>query len=428
MSEIINAPVFKKVELILKNEFEGVLSEELKTKSSSILDGIQMPTTRTEAWKYTRLGKINNKKFTVRKGAVSDISSFIIAKDAYTLVFINGFLNSTLSSGALPEGIVCTSINEGKSDSTFAKYIGKNLRLEEEVFNSLNTLNSADGVFIHIGSKVILDKPLQILHILSETNTISNVRNLIVCEKNSEAKIIQGYFSENATDSFTNVVTEVFVEENAHLTIDKIQYENDSCYQVATEQVQQEKNSTFTINTVTLNGAIVRNNLNIEVVGQNCLTNLNGTYLLKGNQHVDNHTIVDHKAPNCESHELYKGVVNDQSTAVFNGKVFVRKDAQKINAFQSNANVLLSDESTVNSKPELEIYADDVKCSHGSTTGQLDEEAVFYLRARGLSEKSARKLMISAFVNDVLKKIENEEVKTFIFEILHQRFDWELSN
>ena len=289
-------------------------------------------------------------------------------------------------------------------------------------------MNSTDGVFIHIGSKVILDKPLQILHILSETNTISNLRNLIVCEKNSEAKIIQGYFSENATDSFTNVVTEVFVEENAHLTIDKIQYENDSCYQIATEQVQQEKNSTFTINTVTLNGAIVRNNLNIEVVGQNCLTNLNGTYLLKGNQHVDNHTIVDHKAPNCESHELYKGVVNDQSTAVFNGKVFVRKDAQKINAFQSNANVLLSDESTVNSKPELEIYADDVKCSHGSTTGQLDEEAVFYLRARGLSEKSARKLMIGAFVNDVLKKIENEEVKTFIFEILHQRFDWELSN
>jgi len=428
MSEIINAPVFKKVELILKNEFEGVLSEELKTKSSSILDGIQMPTTRTEAWKYTRLGKINNKKFTVRKGNVSDISAFIIAKDVYTLVFVNGFLNSTLSSGTLPEGIICQSINEAKSDSSFAKYIGKNLRLEEEVFNSLNTLNSADGVFIHVGSKVILDKPLQILHILSETNTISNVRNLIVCEKNSEAKIIQGYFSENATDSFTNVVTEVFVEENAHLTIDKIQYENDSCYQVATEQVQQEKNSTFTINTVTLNGAIVRNNLNIEVVGQNCLTNLNGTYLLKGNQHVDNHTIVDHKAPNCESHELYKGVVNDQSTAVFNGKVFVRKDAQKINAFQSNANVLLSDESTVNSKPELEIYADDVKCSHGSTTGQLDEEAVFYLRARGLSEKSARKLMIGAFVNDVLKKIENEEVKTFIFEILHQRFDWELSN
>ena len=421
MSEIINAPVFKKVELILKNEFEGVLSEELKTKSSSILDGIQMPTTRTEAWKYTRLGKINNKKFTIRKGDVSDISSFIIAKDAYTLVFVNGFLNSTLSSGALPEGIVFTSINEGKSDSTFAKYIGKNLRLEEEVFNSLNTLNSADGVFIHIGSKVILDKPLQILHILSETNTISNVRNLIVCAKNSEAKIIQGYFSEDATDSFTNVVTEVFVEENAHLTIDKIQYENDSCYQVATEQVQQEKNSTFTINTVTLNGAIVRNNLNIEVVGQNCLTNLNGTYLLKGNQHVDNHTIVDHKAPNCESHELYKGVVNDQSTAVFNGKVFVRKDAQKINAFQSNANVLLSDESTVNSKPELEIYADDVKCSHGSSTGILDPEQVFYLRSRGISLDKARSLLLTAYASEIVEHIPHPSLRESAAQLISER-------
>ena len=170
---------------------------------------------------------------------------------------------------------------------------------------------------------------------------------------------------------------------------------------------------------------MVRNNLNIEVNGENCYTHLNGMYLLIENQHVDNHTLVDHKKPHCESHELYKGVVNDKATAVFNGKVFVRKDAQKINAFQSNANVLLSDDATINSKPELEIYADDVKCSHGSTTGQLDEEAVFYLRARGLSEKSARKLMITAFIDDVIEKTENEEVKSFIIHILQERFDWE---
>ena len=425
MNEIINVPVFKKVELILNNEYVGVLSEELKDKSSTILDAIQMPTTRTEAWKYTRLGKISNKKFTARKGIVSNISDFNVAHDVYTLVFVNGFLNSKLSTGNLPEGVVCKSITEASSDETFSKYIGQNLKLENEVFNCLNTTNSTDGVFIHIGAKVILHKPLQILHIQTEVNTISNLRNLIVSEKNSEAKVIQGYFSQNASESFTNVITEVFVEENAHLTIDKIQYEDDSCYQIATEQVQQEKNSTFTINTITLNGGLVRNNLNIEVKGQNCCTNLNGAYILKGNQHVDNHTTVDHIAANCESHELYKGVVNDKSTAVFNGKVFVRKDAQKINAFQSNANVLLSDDSTVNSKPELEIYADDVKCSHGSTTGQLDEEAVFYLRARGLSEMSARKLMISAFINDVIEKVENEEVKEFVFNILQQRFDWE---
>ncbi|MEY3425976.1 MAG: Fe-S cluster assembly protein SufD, partial [Bacteroidota bacterium] len=174
-----------------------------------------------------------------------------------------------------------------------------------------------------------------------------------------------------------------------------------------------------------LDGTLVRNNLNIGVKGVNCTTHLNGIYLLKENQHVDNHTIVDHCAPNCESHELYKGVMDDSSTAVFNGKVFVRKDSQKINAFQSNANVLLSDSATINSKPELEIYADDVKCSHGSTTGQLDDEAIFYLRARGISEKSARHLMVSAFIGDVLGKIENEKVLEFTHSILKDRFDWE---
>lgn len=425
MGELLNST---EINIINSNGFEGVLNETLKSKALTILDSIQFPTTRTEAWKYTRLGKISNKKFTIQKGSISDISSFSIVKDAYTVVFVNGFYNDHLSSGNLPNGIICQSMNEASTPAKTLKYLGKNISLENEVFNSLNTTSATDGAFIQINEKTILEKPIQVLHILTGNQTISNVRNIIVCKKSSQAHIVQGFFSENANESFTNVITEVFVEENAHLTIDKIQFEDDTCYQVSTEQVEQEKNSTFTINTTTLNGGLVRNNLNIEVIGQNCMTNLNGTYLLKGNQHVDNHTTVDHKAPNCESHELYKGVVNDKSTAVFNGKVFVRKDAQKINAFQSNANVLLSDDSTINSKPELEIYADDVKCSHGSTTGQLDEEAVFYLRARGLSEKSARKLMISAFVNDVLKKIENEDVKTFIFDILNKQFDWELSN
>jgi Fe-S cluster assembly protein SufD len=209
------------------------------------------------------------------------------------------------------------------------------------------------------------------------------------------------------------------------LTADKIQYESAGNFHVSTEQVAQEKNSNFSINTITLNGTLVRNNLNIEVDGPNCETHLNGVYLLKENQHVDNHTVVDHKAPQCESHELYKGVIDDKATAVFNGKVFVRKDSQKINAFQSNANVLLSDDASVNSKPELEIYADDVKCSHGSTTGQLNEEAVFYLRARGISEKSARHLMVSAFIEDVISKIENEEVTNFTHSIIKEQFGWE---
>lgn len=412
-----------KIDLVKTNGFEGILPSTSRKKAETILESIQFPTTRTEAWKYTRLGKISNKVFCIEKKIIEDLSNYVISKDAYTFIFVNGFLQSKTEASYLPEGLSVSSVRN-ESENT-KNYIGKNVTLDNEIFNSINTQFATDGVFVHIDKKCIIEKPIQIIHVLTGNNVISNFRNIIVSEDNSQAHVIQGYFSENAIESFTNVITEVFVKENAHLSIDKIQFEDETCFQIATEQVEQAKNSTFTINTFTLNGALVRNNLNIEVNGQNCCTNLSAAYILKGNQHVDNHTIVDHKAPNCESHELYKGVVNDKSTAVFNGKVFVRKDAQKINAFQSNANVLLSDDASVNSKPELEIYADDVKCSHGSTTGQLDEEAIFYLRARGLSEKSARKLIVSAFINDVLEKIKNEDFKEFILQLLQERFNWD---
>ena len=190
------------------------------------------------------------------------------------------------------------------------------------------------------------------------------------------------------------------------------------------ELTKQQQDSNLTINTLTLNGNFVRNDVVIRVDGQNAESNLNGAYILRNNQLVDNHTVVDHLVPNCQSNELYKGVLYDKSTAVFNGKVFVRQDAQKINAFQSNGNVLMSEDATVNSKPELEIYADDVKCSHGSTTGQLDEEAIYYLRARGISEKSAKELLVSAFIADVLNRIENQDLLDFTNNVLSNSLGW----
>jgi Fe-S cluster assembly protein SufD len=192
------------------------------------------------------------------------------------------------------------------------------------------------------------------------------------------------------------------------------------------EEIWQDASSVFQINTLTLDGSLVRNDLHIQVQGEHAETHLNGMYMLNGQQHVANYSTVDHQVANCESHELYKGIMDDKSVAVFNGKVFVRKDAQKTNAYQSNANVLISDDASVNSKPELEIYADDVKCSHGSTTGQLDDDAIFYLRARGLSEKSAKQLMLTAFMSDVLDKITIPEVKAKVFKTINKRFNWEL--
>jgi Fe-S cluster assembly protein SufD len=211
------------------------------------------------------------------------------------------------------------------------------------------------------------------------------------------------------------------VQDNAHVHWDKIQLETDAQFLMNEENVRIENNGRFTINTLTVDGGWVRNALNIALDGQNIEANLHGFYMPRRKQFVDNHTKVDHRLPHCNSNELYKGVLNDQSTGVFNGKVYVHIDAQKTNAFQSCGNILLSDDAQMNTKPELEIYADDVKCSHGTTTGQLDEEALFYLKSRGLGEDNARRLLTSAFIGDVLAKIQNEAIRDYVTHQLTQR-------
>ncbi|PIE87002.1 MAG: Fe-S cluster assembly protein SufD [Bacteroidetes bacterium] len=398
-----------------------LLNEKELSSAKNTLETNQLPTTRMEAWKYTRVAKLGKTNYRSSEASIDSVENYTIAKDATTFVFVNGHFSEELSSNEMPEGLSISPLSacmEGEIDST-------NLVLEGEIFNALNTAFLTDGILVDIDAKAVIEKPIQIIHVLKGKATLSNFKTIIHAGDFSKASVIQGFFAEDAEKAFANVTSEISVGTNAFLTLDKIQYEAENSSHICTEQVSQEKDSTFTINTITLNGGLVRNNLNIEVNGENCETNLNGAYLLKGKQHVDNHSVVDHKVANCNSNELYKGVIDDNATAVFNGKVFVRKDAQKINAFQSNGNVLLTDNASVNSKPELEIYADDVKCSHGSTTGQLDEEAIFYLRARGLSEKSARQLMVSAFVGDVLEKIENEDVLNYTHRLLKERFGWE---
>ncbi|MCH2231267.1 MAG: Fe-S cluster assembly protein SufD [Crocinitomicaceae bacterium] len=417
MTEVVNNSINLKSNL---NATALKVSDKDKQLAMEVLNSTPLPTTRVEAWKYTRVAKLGKIDFTNNKANLSDVSKYLIDDTKCTFVFVNGHFSCELSSQEVPSGIsmqVLSVDNTILDDST--------INLKGEVFNAMNVGYLHDGVQIEIAANSIVDTPIQVIHILEGDNIISNFKMTVKAGKSSQASIIQGFFSASGENNFCNTTSEIDVAENAVLRIDKVQYESEKSYHINTEQVQQDKNSNFGINTLTLNGGFVRNNLHIDVNGQNCETHLNGAYLLKNKQHVDNHSIVDHKVPNCESHELYKGVIDDKSTAVFNGKVYVRPDAQKINAFQSNGNVLLSDSATINSKPELEIYADDVKCSHGSTTGQLDEEAVFYLRARGLSEKSARHLMVSAFIGDVLDKITNENVKTFTQQILKERFGWD---
>jgi Fe-S cluster assembly protein SufD len=247
-----------------------------------------------------------------------------------------------------------------------------------------------------------------------ETNVAAQPRNLIVAGKRAEVKVAEAFRSFGENVSFTNAVTEVYVAEEANVHYYKVQNETDQSYNIGTTAVYQEGRSVFTANTVTANGGFVRNNLNIKIDGEYAEANMFGLYIPNGKQHVDNHTGVDHAKPNSNSNELYKGILKDKSTGVFNGKIYVRQDAQKTNAFQSCKNVLISNDATMNTKPQLEIWADDVKCSHGTTTGQLNDDALFYMQARGISKDSARALLMLAFAQEVIDKMEIPAIKEYL--------------
>lgn len=390
-----------------------------KALALQVLETTSLPTTRMEAWKYTRVAKLGKIAFRNQAASLNEIEDMLPDTKAPRIVFVNGHFQASISK--FPDSVVIRIIDD-QSALEAQKH-----PLQNEFFNALNTAYLDGGCEIIIPSDTILNDKLQIIHVLKGEKVISNMKTIIRLDKNSNAAITQCFLNDGDEVGFCNVRNEIILGENAHLTIDKIQFEGKGSYHISGEWVEQARNSSFTMNTVTLNGALVRNDVRVNVHGQNCMTNLNGAYLLKEQQHVDNHTIIDHLVDHCESHELYKGVIDDKGKAVFNGKVFVRPNAQKINAFQSNGNVILSETGSVNSKPELEIYADDVKCSHGSTTGQLDEEAIFYLRARGVSEKAARQLMVSAFVEDVFEKIEDKKVLAFVHRLLNKRFGWEFN-
>mgnify|MGYP002631093283 FL=1 len=378
---------------------------------------LDFPTTKNEFWKYTRLAKLaqlrlHQEKITENEQVVAPLTDNGIVR------ITNGYLTSLSKEIA---GLTITPFS--KCSEQQLSLIGKKADQTQNIFLTLNTLYSQEGLFIEVEENAQIEGVFQLLFHAHGENCFAPFRVFIHVKKGSSFKLIQ-QFTASGEHLFSLPIVEYLVEENARISCDKLQMENASSFLLCEDYSIQKRNSSVLLNTFSISGAWVRNNSSFLVEGENCETNLNGAYLLKDLQHLDNHTIVDHIAPHCNSNELYKGILNGKSTGVFNGKVFVRPNAQKISAFQSNANVLLSDDASVNSKPELEIYANDVKCSHGSTTGQLDEDAVFYLRARGLSEKSARSLMTQAFISEVVDKVEQKEVRDFIQAKLVELHDW----
>lgn len=388
---------------------------EIRKKAKSVVAGMEFPGLKDEDWKYTRLAKISKKSFIVENTKKSTLLSDKFYPHATVrLVFENGFFREDLSKGSSNHVKRISDLSEAQ----LTVALEKTGYVKSGIVSSYNDAFFTDGVYIDIPAKTSIEDVLEIVFISNGNGHAAVIKNIILANEDSNAEIIFNFIADSANENLVNNVFHAAVHPNARLTVYKIQDEVKGTSHFSSENIFQHSNSIFEIHTITLNGDLVRNDLNVKVNGTDCHTHLGGVFIATGNMHVDNHTIVDHQKRDCTSDEIYKGIANHNSTGVFNGKIFVRRDAQKINAYQSSANILLSDDASIYAKPELEIYADDVKCSHGTTTGCIDEAALFYLRARGIGEESARKLLVHAFAADVIEKISNQPVQEWILSKL----------
>jgi Fe-S cluster assembly protein SufD len=395
-------------------------------------DELGFPNTRREEWKYTSVAPIARTPFkSAEPGCngltVADISNYTFSEGECTqLVFVDGQYCEHLSTlKPLPRGVRVKSLlaalqaDRGLVEPHLARYAA----CQGNAFTALNTAFMADGAFVHLPSGAALRDIVHLLFVATHrvSPTVSHPRNLIVTGAGSRVTVVESYVGLEKGVYFTNAVTEIVAGDNSVVDHYRLQRESNNAYHIGSMQVVQQRNSSFSSHSLSLGGALVRNDFNVvlDAEGSECV--LNGLHVTKGGQHIDNHTTIDHARPHCSSRELYKGILDDHSTAVFNGKIIVRKDAQKTNARQSNRNLLLSDGALVNTTPQLEIFADDVKCTHGATIGQLDGEALFYLRSRGIDESSARTLLTYAFATEILSAVKVKPIQCQIDLVLLTR-------
>ena len=409
----------------------GVLAP-IEKQAFENFNKLGIPTSKHEEWKYTRIASVFNREFTIAPAqplSVADIDAVRLPghEEANELVFVNGvFVDaySTIRSSALELQTLQSAVENGHRDFIEAN-LGHSGKYIRDGIYALNTAFVQQGLFIHVKRGKIVEHPVYIYNITDArtANVLAQPRTLVHVAENAQVQFVETYVTIGNEESFTNQVMEAVVEKGALVEYYKIQNDSPKTSQVSTTHFRQVGKSSVHAVTITLNGGIIRNNLNIAMGAERSDAHLHGLYFLRGNTHTDNHTVVDNIQPHCESNELYKGIVGDHATAVFNGKIFVQPLAQKTNAFQSNKNILLSGEATVNTKPQLEIFADDVKCSHGCTVGQLDEEAMFYLQSRGISEGTARSLLVHAFAIDILEHIKPVQIRNYVDQLISDRLE-----
>ena len=386
------------------------------------------PTKKEEAWKYTSLNAILKNDFSVfpkKDNAIEfkDVKKYFLHEiDTYKVVFIDGIFSSFLSS-TTHEGLdVClmsSALTKPKYKMVIDTYFNQ-IASKEESLTSLNTAFSLEGAYINIPKSKVVDKPIEIIYFSTgnEAALMVQPRNLVIVGENAHVQIVERHQSLNSNPVLTNSVTEIFAQKRAIVDYYKVQNDVQTANLIDNTYIAQNQESRVTVHTFSFGGNITRNNLNFYHQGERIDSTLKGITIIGDKQHVDHHTLVQHATPNCESHQNYKTILDGQSTGVFNGKIFVEREAQKTDAFQQNNNILLGDKATINAKPQLEIFADDVKCSHGCTIGQLDEDAMFYMQQRGIPQKEAKALLMYAFTNEVTSSIKIPELKSKIARII----------
>ena len=408
----------------------------LRDDAFSCFDRLGFPTTRLEDWRFTNIAPIAEKPFVAPTGGSAysraDLDALHLPRlDGPELVFVNGTFAPALSTtDGLPAGVrtrsLATVLAEHHDDAaveTLASHVGRLARIESQAFTALNTAFLRDGAVVEVDPGVVVDTPIHLLFVTKSgaERVLSQPRVLVVAGAHSQVRVVESHAGDGEMPYLSNAVTEISVGDHAVIDHYTLVREAEAAFRIGSLSVALGRASTFSSHTITLGGAIVRNTAHVVLAGEGGECTLNGLYLTTRRQLVDNQTTIDHAQPHCDSHELYKGILEGRSRAVFNGKIIVRLDAQKTDAKQSNKTLLLSEDAQITTKPQLEIFADDVKCTHGATVGQLDQDALFYLRSRGLSLDQARQLLIHAFAADLLGHIKVEAIRIQLDALLLER-------
>ncbi len=389
------------------------------------------PTTRDEDWRFTNPVAISQTAFRLARNGHSlpsrkDLEPFRIAGVACQLIFVDGRFAASLSSLAgLPAGVAVASLADQiiRDPGAIEPHLGRYLDLKRDAFGALNTAFLEDGAYVHIAKNAVVEAPISLLFVSTahDSPTVNHPRNLIVAEENSQATIIEDYVSLDGGEALCNTVTELVAGDHSVIAHYMIEREDAKSFNVSTLRIQQGRAADVASHSVLVGGALVRNNIHPVLAGEGGECLINGLFIGTGHQHLDNYMLVEHASPHCGSRQFYNGILGGRAHGVFHGRIIVHKDAQKTDAKQTNRNLLLSDTAQIDTKPQLEIYADDVKCTHGATIGQIEEDALFYLRSRGIDEASARRLLLVAFASECLDRMKEGPARAHVEKLVHER-------